>query len=141
MCHLKHCWRDDSRDQNLFVKKDVFVKHVARKDIPVSRYGFTLGFILLIIPTNSRVVQRFITLAGLLVFSVSAEAASRPPKKSVLVLYAERGDVSIIRAIKQNLREVFHASASREIDLFSEYCGCACVLLRSCIIYFPVLCR
>src|SRR6266576_4641997 len=88
---------------------------------------------------NSRVVQRFITLAGLLVFSVSAEAASRPPKKSVLVLYGERGDPLIIRAIKQNLWEVFHASASREIDLFSEYCGCACVLLRSCIIYFPVL--
>ena len=119
----------------------MFVKHVVRKDVPVSRYGFTLGCILLIIPTNSPVVQRFITIAGLLVFSVSAEAASRPPKKSVLGLYAERGDLSIIRAIEQNLREVFHALASREIDLFSEYCGCACVLLRSCIIYFPVLCR
>jgi hypothetical protein len=118
----------------------VFVKRVARKGVPVSRYGFTLGFILLIIPTNSRVVQRFITIAGLLVFSVSAEAASRPPKNSVLVLYAERGDVSIIGAIEQNIREVFHASASPEIELFSEYCGCACVLLRSRIIYFPVLC-
>lgn len=118
----------------------MFVKHVARKDVPVSRYRFTLGFILLIIPTNSRVVQRFITLAGLLVFSVSAEAASRPPKKSVLVLYGERGDPSIIRAIKQNLREVFHASASREIDLFSEYCGRACFPLCFCTIYLPVLC-
>ena len=85
-------------------------------------------------------MQRFITLAGLLVFSVSAEAASRPPKKSVLVLYGERGDLSIIRAIEQNLREVFHASASREIDLFSEYCGRACFPLCFCTIYLPVLC-
>jgi hypothetical protein len=100
-----------------------------------------VGFILLIIPTNSRVVQRFITLAGLLVFSVSAEAASRPPKKSVLVFYGEGGDVSIIRAIEQNLREVFHASASREIDLFSEYCGCACFPLCFRTIYLPNLCR
>ena len=30
---------------------------------------------------------------------------------------------------------------SREIDSFSEYCGCACVPLRFCIIYFPVLCQ
>ncbi len=86
-------------------------------------------------------MQRFTTLAGWLVFSVSAEAASRSQLKSGLVLYGERGDLSIIRAIEQNLREVFHASASREIDLFSEYCGFACVPLRSRIIYFPVLCR
>jgi hypothetical protein len=85
-------------------------------------------------------VQRFITLAGLLVFSVSAEAASRPPKKSVLVLYGERGDVSIIRAIEQNLREVFHASALPEIELFSKYCGCACLPFCFCTIYLPVLC-
>jgi len=86
-------------------------------------------------------VQRFITLAGLLVFSVSAEAASRPPKKSVLVLYGERGDVSVIRAIERNLRAVFHSSASREIDFFSEYCGCACFPLCFRTIYLPVLCR
>ena len=86
-------------------------------------------------------MQRFIRIAGLLVFSVSAEAASRPPKKSVLVLYGERGDLSIIRAIEQNIREVFHASASREIELFSEYCGCACFQLCSRTIYLAVLCR
>jgi hypothetical protein len=82
-------------------------------------------------------MQRFITLAGLLVFSASAEAASRPPKKSVLVLYGERGDLSVIRAIEQNLREIFHASASRQIDCFSEYCGFACVPLCS----QNILCR
>ena len=86
-------------------------------------------------------MQRFITLAGLLVFSVSAEAASRPPKKSVLVLYGDPGDLSVIRAIEQNLREIFHASASREIDFFSEYCGCACFPLCFCTIYLPNLCR
>ena len=86
-------------------------------------------------------MQRFITLAGLLVFSVSAEAASRPPKKSVLVLYGDRGDLSVIRAIEQNIREVFHALASPEIELFSEYCGCACFPLCFRTIYFPVFCR
>jgi hypothetical protein len=86
-------------------------------------------------------MQRFLALAGLLVSLVSAEAASQPPKKSLLVLYGVRGDLPVIRAIEQNSREVFHASASRQIDFFSEYCGFACVLLRSCIIYFPVLCR
>ena len=110
------------------------------KGIP-PRYGFTLGFVLFIIPTNSRVVQRFITLAGLLVFSVSAEAASRPPKKSVLVLYGDRGDLSVIRAIEQNIREVFHASASPEIELFSKCNSGACFPLCSRTIYFPVLCR
>jgi hypothetical protein len=86
-------------------------------------------------------MQSFITLAGLLVSLVSAESASRPPKKSLLVLYCVRGDLPVIRAIEQNMRKVFHASALPEIELFSEYCGFACVLLRSYTIYFPVLCR
>jgi len=63
------------------------------------------------------------------------------PIKVRAVLYEERSDLSMIRAIEQNLGEVFYASASREIDSFSEYCGCACVPLRFCIIYFPVLCQ
>jgi hypothetical protein len=33
--------------------------------------------------------------AGLLVFSVSAEAASQPAKKAVLVLYGERGRAKV----------------------------------------------
>jgi hypothetical protein len=86
-------------------------------------------------------MQHFMTPAGLLVFSVSAEAASQPPKKLVLALYSVRGDLSIIRAIKQNLREAFHASASPEIELFSESCGFACFPLCSRTICFPILCR
>ena len=86
-------------------------------------------------------MQCLFGLVGLLVSLVSVEAASQPPKKSLLAFNCERGNLSIIRAIEQNLREIFHASASRQIDFFSEYCGFACILLRSCIIYFPVLCR
>jgi hypothetical protein len=86
-------------------------------------------------------MQRFLALAGLLVSLVSAEAASRPPKKSLLVLSSDRDDLSVIRAIEQNIREVFHASALRQIELFSEYCGCACFPLCSRTIYFPILCR
>src|SRR5438132_1566327 len=57
-------------------------------------------------------MQRLIALASLFVSLVSAEAASQPQLKSVVVLYGERGYVSVIRAIEQNIREVFHASAS-----------------------------
>jgi hypothetical protein len=46
---------------------------------------------LLIITTNSRVMQRFIGLAGLLVSLVRAEANSQPPKKSLLTFNRERG--------------------------------------------------
>ena len=83
-----------------------------------------------------------IALAGLLVSLVSAEAASQPPKKkSLLLLYGKRGDLSVTRAIEQNIREIFHASAWREIDFFSERCACACFPLCFRTIYLPVLCR
>ena len=86
-------------------------------------------------------MQCLFGLVGLLVFLVSSETVSEPALKTMLVLYGERGDLPVIRAIEQNIRETFHASASPEIEWFSEYCGCACVLLRSCLISFPVLCR
>ncbi len=86
-------------------------------------------------------MQRLIALASLFVSLVSAEAASQPQLKSVVVLYGERGYVSVIRAIEQNIRKVFHASASPEIELFSECNSGACFPLYSRTIYFPVLCR
>jgi len=86
-------------------------------------------------------MQRLIPLAGLLVFLVSAEAASQPPLKSVLVTYGERGDLSVIRAIEQNIRQVFHVSSSPEIESFSEDCGFAYSPLCSRTIYFRTLCR
>lgn len=86
-------------------------------------------------------MQRFIALASLLASPVSAEAASQPQLKSGLALYGEHVDLSIIRAIEQNLREIFHASASRQIDFFSEYRDVACFPNCSRTIHFPVLCR
>jgi hypothetical protein len=48
-----------------------------------------IGFIIVIILTNSRVMQRFIALASLLVSSVSGEAASQLPKESLLAFNRE----------------------------------------------------
>jgi len=118
----------------------VLSRLVEVKGIP-PRYGFTLGFVLFIIPTNSRVMLHFIAPASLLVSLVSGEAASQLQLKSLLVLHGERGDLSVTRAIEQNLRVVFHASASPEIELFSGCNSGACFALRSRTIYFPVLCR
>jgi hypothetical protein len=86
-------------------------------------------------------MQRLFGLAGLLVFLVSAEAASQPALKSVLVPGGERGDLSVIRAIEQNIRQLFHVSSSPEITSFSEYCGFASAPLCSRTIYFRILCR
>jgi hypothetical protein len=49
--------------------------------------------------------------------------AGVPPatERSVLVLYAERGDLPAIQAIEENMREAFHASTSPPIEVFSEY--------------------
>ena len=49
--------------------------------------------------------------------------ASVPPatKKSILVLYSERGDLPAIEAVEENMRQIFHASVSPQIELFSEY--------------------
>jgi PAS domain S-box-containing protein len=41
--------------------------------------------------------------------------------KSVLVLYGERGDLPAIEAVEENIRQVFHASTSPRIEVFSEY--------------------
>ncbi|MFZ3376414.1 MAG: hypothetical protein WA183_12745 [Chthoniobacterales bacterium] len=84
-------------------------------------------------------MQRFIALASLLVSLVPAEATLQPPLKSVLVPCRERGNLSVIRAIEQNIREVFHASASPEIELFSQYRDFAYFPNSSRILYFPVL--
>jgi len=86
-------------------------------------------------------MQRLIPLAGLLVFFVSAEAASQPPLKSVLVPGGEPGDPPVIRAIEQNIGQLFHASFSPEIKSFSKYYGFASSSLCSRIIYFRILCR
>jgi hypothetical protein len=82
-------------------------------------------------------MQRFIAPASLLVSSVSAEAASQPPLKSVLVLYGERGDSPVIRAIEQNVREAFHGSPLPRVKLYFESCDFACFQLCS----QNILCR
>jgi len=86
-------------------------------------------------------MQRFIAPAGLLVSLVSGEATSQPQLKSVVVFYGEQGDLSGISAIEQNIHEVFHASASPEIEFFSGCNSGVCFPRRSRTIYFPVLCR
>ena len=86
-------------------------------------------------------MQGLTALGSLLVSSVSAEAASQPPLKSVLVTYGERADLSVIRAIEQNIRQVFHVSSWPEIESFSEDCGFAYSPLCSRTIYFRTLCR
>ncbi len=48
-------------------------------------------------------------------------SVSPATKKSILVLYSERGDLPAIEAVEENMRQVFHASASPQIELFSEY--------------------
>jgi two-component system sensor kinase FixL len=54
---------------------------------------------------------------------VASGFANVPPatEKSILVLYSERGDLPAIEAVEENLRQVFHASVSPQIELFSEY--------------------
>jgi two-component system, LuxR family, sensor kinase FixL len=60
--------------------------------------------------------------AGSLLLMASGFASVPPAtKKSILVLYSERGDLPAIEAVEENMREVFHASASPQIELFSEY--------------------
>ena len=51
---------------------------------------FAVGVGFLIVLTNSRVMERFIGLAGLLVSLVRAEANSQRPKKSLLAFNSER---------------------------------------------------
>lgn len=47
--------------------------------------------------------------------------ASAEAEKSVLVLYGERGDLPAIEAVEENIRKVFHSSASPRVELYSEY--------------------
>jgi hypothetical protein len=67
----------------------MFGRLVETKGTP-PRFGFTFSVALLTIPTNPRVMQRFIALTSLLVSLVSREAASQPPKKSMLAFNRER---------------------------------------------------
>jgi ABC-type uncharacterized transport system substrate-binding protein len=61
-------------------------------------------------------------ISGGLASAVGAFAYESPPaQKSILVLYGERGDLPAIQAIEENIREVFHASNTPQIDLYSEY--------------------
>jgi hypothetical protein len=69
----------------------VLSRLVEVKRIP-PRFEFTVGFVIVIITTNSRVMQRFIALGGLLVSLVPADADSQPPKKSLLAFNRERCD-------------------------------------------------
>ena len=86
-------------------------------------------------------MQRLIALAGLLVFLVSAGAASQSPLKSVLVPCGERSNPSVIRVIEQNIRQVFRVSSWPEIESFSECCGFACFPLCFRTFYFRILCQ
>jgi two-component system, LuxR family, sensor kinase FixL len=58
---------------------------------------------------------------GLLLVATGFARDSPGAEKSVLVLYGERGDLPAIQAVEENMREVFHASVSPRIELFSEY--------------------
>jgi two-component system, LuxR family, sensor kinase FixL len=62
-------------------------------------------------------------IVAVVLLPLASGSASVPPatKKSILVLYSERGDLPAIEAVENNLRQVFHASASPQIELFSEY--------------------
>ena len=51
----------------------------------------SVGF--LIVRTDSRVMQRFMPLVDFQVSQVSAEAASQPPKKSMLAFNREQRDL------------------------------------------------
>jgi PAS domain S-box-containing protein len=62
-----------------------------------------------------------IVSGGLLLVGTAFAYESREAEKSVLVLYGERGDLPAIQAIEENIREVFHASVSPHIELYSEY--------------------
>jgi two-component system, LuxR family, sensor kinase FixL len=62
------------------------------------------------------------TVAVVLLPLASGFAGELPAsEKSVLVLYGERGDLPAIEAVEENLRQVFHASTSPRIEVFSEY--------------------
>ncbi len=76
-------------------------------------------------------MQRLFGLVGLLVLLVSSEAVSELALKTVLVPYREPGDLPAVRAIEDNMPEVFHASTLPEMELFSEYSGFACLPLCS----------
>jgi PAS domain S-box-containing protein len=58
---------------------------------------------------------------GLLLLATGLAYESPETEKSVLVLYGERGDLPAIEAIEENIHELFHASVSPRIDLYSEY--------------------
>jgi len=63
--------------------------HIEMRRIP-PQYGFTVSVGFLIVPTDSRVMQRFMPLID---FQVSAEPASQPPKKSMLAFNREQRDL------------------------------------------------
>ena len=66
--------------------------HIEMRRIPL-QFGFTVSVGFLIVPTDSRVMQRFMPLIDFQVSQVSAEAASQPPKKSMLAFNREQRDL------------------------------------------------
>ena len=69
-----------------------------------------------------RLIWLSVLIKSALLLPVSGSASVPPAtEKSVLVLYGERGDLPAIEAVEENMREVFHASISPRIELFSEY--------------------
>jgi PAS domain S-box-containing protein len=68
-------------------------------------------------------IARFaaVVSAGSLLVATGLAYESREAEKSVLVLYGERGDLPAIQVIEENIREVFHASVSPHVELYSEY--------------------
>ena len=69
-----------------------------------------------------RLVELCAFVSGALLCVGTSFALGRPEsKKSILVLYGERGDLPAIEAVEENVREVFHTSQSPRIELFSEY--------------------
>jgi hypothetical protein len=67
-------------------------------------------------------MQRFITLAGLLVSLVSAEAASRPPKKSLLMLYGKRADLRLRVLPALSLHHLLYGPVPMSWERFRPMC-------------------
>jgi len=74
-----------------------------------------------------RLAQVFFVLCagGMMALAQRAVHGGSDEVKTILVLYGERGDLPAIRAIEENLRQVFHSSVSPRIEVMPEYCDFA----------------
>jgi PAS domain S-box-containing protein len=85
-----------------------------------------MSFKVLVTGCLSRLPRRLVELfafakAGLLLLATGFAYDSPEAEKSVLVLYGERADLPAIQAIEENIRAVFHTSASPRIEVYPEY--------------------